>query len=123
MRLRTHDSPVTHAFLTQGVSQSGDGPVQVSTRFPRHKVLRMINWREFRLYRHLVAEGERIVLLRIRFGPDLPDDLVARLNRLYEPRQLEPLADLAAICSRLEEFHAALPPLPSPRRRSPTARP
>ena len=86
----------------------------------------MIDMREFKFYRYLVAQGERIILirvLRIRFGPDLPEDLLARLNRLHEPRQLEPLADLAVTCSRLEEFHAALPPLPAPRRRARTARP
>ena len=48
---------------------------------------------------------------------------MARLNRLHEPRRLEPLIDLAAACSRLEEFHAALPPLPPPRRRVRAPRP
>jgi hypothetical protein len=82
--------------------------------------------RDSSFYRGILAEGERNAILRVlcvRFGPDLPEDLVARLNRLHEPRQVEPLADIAVTCSRLEEFHAALPPLPAPRRRARTARP
>ena len=59
------------------------------------------------------ADRNAILHSSARFGPDLPEDLVAGgLNRLREPRQLEPLIDLAATCSRLEAFHAALPPLP-----------
>ena len=94
---------------------------------PREEVIRIIGeekMKESSVYRGIVGEGERnaiLRVLRVRFGPDLPEDLVARLSRLYEPRQLEPLIDLAASCSRLEEFHAALPPLP--RRRARTARP
>ncbi len=96
---------------------------------PREEVIRIIGeekMRESPVYRGILGEGERTAILRflrVRFGPDLPDDLVARLSRLYEPRQLEPLIDLAASCSGLEEFHAALPPLPRPRRRPRTPRP
>jgi hypothetical protein len=94
---------------------------------PREEVIRIIGeekMRESSVYRGIKGEGERDIILKIlrrRFGPDLPEDLLARLNRLYEPRQLEPLADLALDCSALEEFHAALPPLP--RRRTRTPRP
>lgn len=89
---------------------------------PRDEVARIIGeekMRESSVYRGIIGEGERTAILRVlraRFGPDLPEDLTARLNRLYEPRQLEPLADLAATCPQLEDFHAALPPLPPPRR-------
>jgi hypothetical protein len=100
-----------------------------SRLIPRREVMQLIGeekMRESSFYRGIVGEGERnaiLCFLRARFGSELPEDLVARLNRLYEPRQLEPLAQLAATCSRLEEFHAALPPLPAPRRRARTARP
>ncbi len=96
---------------------------------PREEVVRIIGeekMRESPVYRGIKGEGERdaiLLILRSRFGPDLPEDLLARLNRLWEPRQLEPLVLLAYRCAGLEEFHAALPPLPGPRRRSRTPRP
>ncbi len=96
---------------------------------PRDEVVRIIGeekMRESPVYRGILGEGERniiLLILRERFGPVLPDDLLARLNRVYEPRQLEPLAKLALACSRLEEFQAAVPPLPAPRRRARTTRP
>jgi hypothetical protein len=75
---------------------------------------------ESSVYRGILGDGERKVifrLLRARFGPDLPEELVAGLNRLEEPDQLEPLADLAATCTSLDEFRAGLPAPRSPRRR------
>jgi hypothetical protein len=92
---------------------------------PLGEVARIIGeekMRESRVYREWVSEGERKILLgvlRSRFGPDLPEDLLARLNRIWEPRQLEPLTPIAVNCSGLEEFAAALPPLPRRRTRSP----
>jgi hypothetical protein len=46
-----------------------------------------------------MGEGERymiLLVLRARFGPELPNDLVKWLNQLEEPDELEPLGELAA---------------------------
>jgi hypothetical protein len=69
--------------------------------------------KESSYYRGIVGEGERNIILRVlrvRFGPQLPDDLVEQLNKIQEPDQLEPLGDLAAGCASLDEFRAALRP-------------
>jgi hypothetical protein len=84
--------------------------------FPRREVARIIGsekMQESSAYRGIPGDGERMALLRVlqsRFGSPLPDDLVEELNRLEEPKQLEPLIDLAATCSSLEQFRAALRP-------------
>ena len=81
---------------------------------PRREVTRIIGsekMKESSVYRGIIGDGERNIILRVlraRFGPELPSDLVDRLNKIEEPDQLEPLGDLAATCARLEEFYAAL---------------
>jgi hypothetical protein len=81
---------------------------------PRREVTCIIGeekMRESSTYRGILGDGERNAILRVlraRFGAELPDDLVNRLNKVEEPDDLDPLVDLAGTCSRLEEFHAAL---------------
>jgi hypothetical protein len=83
---------------------------------PGPEVLQIIGrekMQESSVYRVFLGDGERRAILRIlraRFGPELPQDLIERLDRLVEPAQLEPLIDRAATCSDLDEFMAALSP-------------
>jgi hypothetical protein len=75
---------------------------------PRRKVNSIIGsekMKESSVYRGILEDGERTINLRVlraRFGPELPDDLLERLNQLEEPDQLEPLGELAATCAGLE---------------------
>jgi hypothetical protein len=82
--------------------------------YPRANVGQIIGrekMRESKLYRSILREGERAAILRVlrvRFGPDLPDDLPTALEALDRPEQLDSLLDLAATCARLDEFRNAL---------------
>ena len=91
--------------------------------FPRLNVSRIIGSEKMKastLSEEIKQDERRESILRVlqaRFGADAPAEFVAPLDHISDPARFDSLLDVAATCTNLSEFRAALP-APATRRRS-----